>query len=133
MTAAAKKAPSRAKPEIAERAAVANAYIVEHWGKLRLADIGEAIGMEPKNVGKRARKLGLPLLVSGRARGGAVAVAIAASTPEKPKGFTSEQLKWAEANAYLEIEATTVDALRASINAKKEARMILAMNGEDMR
>jgi hypothetical protein len=96
-----------------ERVEALSAHITEHWGKLPVMQIAGIAGESYSLVSKRAAEMGMPRLKQGQ--GGASATAPA--LPPLPKGIPAATLAWA----------------RASASVSREAAMILALSGKDVR
>lgn len=100
-----------------------NAVVRENWEKLPTVKIAKMLGVSPKAVAKRAARMGLPPRAKvpapprSRAEASARAQEVLATHPDKPKGFSAEQRAWA----------------RAAANVNREAAMIAAMSGQDVR
>jgi hypothetical protein len=90
-----------------------SAHIREHWGKIPVMQIAALAGESYSLVTKRAAEMDMPRLKQGQGGASATAPAI----PPLPKGIPEATLSWA----------------RASASVNREAAMILALSGKDVR
>jgi hypothetical protein len=95
-----------------ERIGALTRHIREHWGKIPVRLIAEKAGESYSLVAKHAADIGMPRLPKRAAGGPSINV-----VPPAPNGYSAETLKWARENA----------------GEDREARMILAMIGKDVR
>lgn len=96
-----------------DKLAALDAVIRKHWGKITALEIANIAGETPSAVSNRAARIGMPRLTCGT-MGHLRPLTIRWSAP---KGYADETIKWARKNAA----------------ADREAAMILAHHGEDVR
>jgi hypothetical protein len=98
-----------------ERYALRRAYVAEHWQADSDAEMADALEVSIASVISVRARLKLR---RGHRKGGfaghAANVRREAGTPDKPKGYTPEQITWAKANA--------------TEGFNNEARMVLVMH-----
>jgi hypothetical protein len=95
----------------AERIADLPRHIREHWGTRPIQEIAKIAGVSYSLVCKRAVDMGMPPLKQGQGGG------LGPPIPSPPKGIPEKTLAWA----------------RESASVNREAAMILALSGNDVR
>lgn len=105
----------RQRPMTPQRVEAMSRHIREHWGKRPVQEIAEIAGESYNVISRRAADMGMPRL--GTCPGGIRGNQVRHALPRVPKGFPAGTLRWARENA----------------SADREAAMILAMSGKDVR
>ena len=96
-----------------QRLAAMDRHIRAHWGTMPVAKIAEIAGETYGSISARASQLGMPKLKTADG----YQIARLGGIPSAPKGIPAATLAWARENAAVD----------------REAAMILALTGRDVR